>query len=288
MEPPGSNLGPVTASTRSQRQLHNLRQTFVEALDGVVATMRGLHPEDYDRPAALPGWDVRLLTGLALWQLTEMGYQLDRPSVTRPVTLETYAAHMLATAPRRHEHAAAIAGRDSGPSLGEQLLARAEEVTSAVQEGSLPPLVDTGAGQLSLLDFLRVHVTEAVVFSDDVHRSLAAHGRQTRPMERRPVATAVRALADILSARAPGQAIEVRVPPYAAVQVGDPASAVGGRLTPIPTHTRGTPPAVIEMDPTTFLRLMAGRLSWNEAVTSHAVAASGQRADLSPLLPLMP
>lgn len=249
--------------------------------------MQGLRAEDYDRPAALPGWDVRLLTGLALWQLTEMGNQLERPSVTRPVTLDTHAAHMLATAPRRHEQAAAIAGRDSGPSLGEQLLARAEEVAAAVQQGSLPPLVDTGAGQLSLLDFLRVHVTEAVVFSDDVHGALAPDGRQTRPMERRPVATAVRALADILSARAPGQAIEVRVPPHAAVQIGDPASAVGGLLAPLPTHTRGTPPAVIEMDPTTFLRLMAGRLSWNEAVASHAVAASGQRADLSPLLPLM-
>ena len=276
----------MTASTRSQRQLQHLRQTLVEALSGVAGTVRGLRAEDYDLPAGPPGWDVRLLTGLALFQLTEMGDRLARPSLARPVTLETYAAHLLATAPRRHEQAAAIAGRDSGPSLGQQLLARAEEITAAVQ-GSLPPLVDTGAGQLSLPDLLRVQVTEAVVYLNDVDGALAAHGGAPRPKQRGPVATAVRTLVDILAARAPGQAIEVRVPPSAAVQIGDPASATGVLLAPLPTHTRGTPPAVIEMDPTTFLRLMTGRLSWNEAMASHAVTASGQRADLSPLLPLM-
>jgi putative sterol carrier protein len=78
-----------------------------------------------------------------------------------------------------------------------------------------------------------------------------------------------------LQRRAPGRSVEVRVPPYAAVQV------IGGG-----THTRGTPRAVIEMDPETWLALAAGDLSWAEAVDAGRVRASGERADLSAYLPL--
>ncbi|SDB80079.1 Mycothiol maleylpyruvate isomerase N-terminal domain-containing protein [Raineyella antarctica] len=272
---------------RSQRQVQQLRQTLVDALHTMVETTRALHPEDYALPAPLPGWDVRLLTGLALGQLTDMAAQLERPSVTRPVNLDVYATHMLATASRRHSRAAAIADRDSGPRLGEQLISQAEELAVALGEGDLPPVVDTGAGQLSLLDFLRVHVTEIAVYCDDMRRGLAVTDRKVPPADRAVVATAVRALADVLAARTPGQAIEVRVPPFAAVQIGDPAATPAGRLVSAPTHTRGTPPAVIEMDPATFLQLCAGRLAWGEAVSTHAVSASGQRADLSRLLPVM-
>jgi len=78
-----------------------------------------------------------------------------------------------------------------------------------------------------------------------------------------------------LQERAPGRAVEVRVPPYAAVQV------IGGG-----THTRGTPRAVIETDADTWLALATGVLSWSDAVESGSVRASGERADLSPYLPL--
>ena len=79
----------------------------------------------------------------------------------------------------------------------------------------------------------------------------------------------------MLKTRAPGRAVEVRVPPYAAVQ------AIGGG-----THTRGTPRAVIETDAETWIALATGALSWDEAVASGRVHASGERADLSPYLPL--
>jgi hypothetical protein len=79
----------------------------------------------------------------------------------------------------------------------------------------------------------------------------------------------------MLKTRAPGRAVEVRVPPYAAVQ------AIGGG-----THTRGTPRAVIETDADTWIALATGALSWDEAVASGRVHASGERADLSPYLPL--
>jgi hypothetical protein len=79
----------------------------------------------------------------------------------------------------------------------------------------------------------------------------------------------------LLAERSPGNSVEVRVPPYAAVQ------AVAGVR-----HTRGTPPAVVELDADTWIALATGHLSWADAEAAGRVNASGQRADLSPLLPL--
>jgi hypothetical protein len=85
----------------------------------------------------------------------------------------------------------------------------------------------------------------------------------------------VKTTLNALTVKAPGRAIEVRVPPYAAVQCGEG-----------PTHTRGTPPNTIEMDAHTWLALASGELSWDQAVDSGAVLASGLRADLAQFLPL--
>lgn len=79
----------------------------------------------------------------------------------------------------------------------------------------------------------------------------------------------------VLEQRAPGRSVEVRVPPHAAVQV-----------VPGIRHTRGTPPAVVETDPETWVALASGRLSWESARSAGSVAASGERADLSDYLPL--
>ena len=79
----------------------------------------------------------------------------------------------------------------------------------------------------------------------------------------------------LLSEVAPGSSVEVRVPPYAAVQV------LGGT-----THKRGTPPAVVETSPHTWLELVHGRRQWSEALAAGEVLASGERSDLSDLLPL--
>jgi hypothetical protein len=87
--------------------------------------------------------------------------------------------------------------------------------------------------------------------------------------------TAVRWLLQVLAETAEGNTVEVRVPPYGAVQ------AIEG-----PRHTRGTPPNVIEMDAATWLALATGSLPWADAVASGAVHASGQRADLTAHLPL--
>lgn len=95
---------------------------------------------------------------------------------------------------------------------------------------------------------------------------------------RQPMAITCRSLCRWLEQRHPGRSVEVRVPPYAAVQCG-----IGGEG---PTHTRGTPPNVVETDPLTFLRMATGRLAWAEALAGGLVAASGQRADLSAVLPI--
>lgn len=87
--------------------------------------------------------------------------------------------------------------------------------------------------------------------------------------------TAVRFTLEELADVAPGNAVEVRVPPDGAVQ------AVEG-----PRHTRGTPPNVVETDPATWLALVTGTTTWADAVAAGAVRASGERADLSAWLPL--
>ncbi len=83
---------------------------------------------------------------------------------------------------------------------------------------------------------------------------------------------AVRYLLGLLAAAVPGRAVEVRIPPVAAVQ-----------CVPGPRHTRGTPPNVVETDPVSWIRLATGRLTWAEAVRAGAVQASGPRADLARL-----
>ena len=92
---------------------------------------------------------------------------------------------------------------------------------------------------------------------------------------RNTIATAVRYSLEEVTARAPGNSVEVRVPPFGVTQ------CVQG-----PRHTRGTPPNVIECDAGTWLAMVSGQLSWVDAVSSGRVAASGLRADLSGLLPL--
>jgi Bacterial SCP ortholog len=91
------------------------------------------------------------------------------------------------------------------------------------------------------------------------------------------VATAVRFTLEELASRAPGRTLEVRVPPYGAVQ------CVEG-----PRHTRGTPPNVIETDARTWLNLVTGQEDWVSALAGGKVHASGLRATLAEHLPLIP
>ena len=101
-------------------------------------------------------------------------------------------------------------------------------------------------------------------------------GEAERP-PRSVVGAAVKTTARWLAQQVPGRSVEVRIPPHVAVQ------CVEG-----PRHTRGTPPNVIETDAATWLKLATGVTTWAQAIEAGAVTASGNRADLSPYLPLRP
>ncbi len=131
-------------------------------------------------------------------------------------------------------------------------------------DAGVPPRrrVPVGSGQAAVAAWKgRRGETEATQVEVEVDRSV--------------LATAVRYTLEELGSRAPGRSVEVRVPPYGAVQ------CIEG-----PVHTRGTPPNVIEADAQTWLSLATGAVGWAEAVGSGRVRTSGQRADLRDLLPL--
>lgn len=90
------------------------------------------------------------------------------------------------------------------------------------------------------------------------------------------LAPAVRHTLELVAEEYPGHAVELRVPPYGAVQA-----------LPGVRHTRGTPPAVVETDAATWLALACGDLEWSDALTSGRVSASGERSDLAEILPLL-
>ncbi len=96
-------------------------------------------------------------------------------------------------------------------------------------------------------------------------------------LQRAELAGASRTVCALLARRYPGGTVELRIPPFAAVQLG-----IGDRGR----HTRGTPPNVVQMEPVVLLRLAGGSLTWEEALATHAVRASGIRSDLDLIWPL--
>jgi hypothetical protein len=95
--------------------------------------------------------------------------------------------------------------------------------------------------------------------------------------DRAAIAVAVRLTARTLAGLAPGASVEVRIPPFVAVQ------CISG-----PRHTRGTPPNVVETDPRTWLRLVTGLLDLDEAANRGALRLSGSRAgEIAAWLPLV-
>ncbi|MFG2521239.1 sterol carrier family protein [Streptomyces sp. NPDC048527] len=144
---------------------------------------------------------------------------------------------------------------------------------------TLPQALDrAGAGEpqtgaMTLADFLVTRIVELVVHTDDLNDALPG---LDVPYDRQALAACTRVLADTLAVKAPGASTEVRIPPFAVVQ------CVEG-----PRHTRGTPPNVVETDPLTWIRLATGRVEWRAVLDDAKVSASGERADLSRLLPLM-
>lgn len=105
--------------------------------------------------------------------------------------------------------------------------------------------------------------------------ALAAWRKDPEAVDRKTLATAVRFTLEELGERVPGNAVEVRVPPFGVTQ-----------CIPGPRHTRGTPPNVVETEAQTWLLLVTGAKTWAQVHADGQVRASGTRADLAGVLPL--
>ena len=225
---------------------------------------------EFARPSVLPGWDVRVLVGHVAGSKEGLAAHLRvrAEGPARPVA--EYVRDYAPAAAQISAQSVAAAGTD-GP---DELIARLRaplEVPAGVSDTTV---VAGPRGPISALDFARTRVLDLVVHCDDLARSLP--DADPVPLVRPALAGSVRTLAGVLAGQAPGRSVEVRVPPFVAVQ------AVAG-----PRHTRGTPPNVVETDPVTWLRLATGRTAFADALRAGLVRASGTRADLAPYLPVL-
>ncbi|MBA8794437.1 uncharacterized protein (TIGR03083 family) [Friedmanniella endophytica] len=234
------------------------------------------HGDRFDAATALPGWDVATLTGHLLVCLDGLADAPDRPTTERPLAMGLLVQRYRPAADEMTAAATARAVDRSPDALVADLATAIDRVTARYAAGRLPQTVGTPRGPARLAEFVRTRVVDLVVHADDL-RPVDPDGPPALP--RKPLAAACRTLTVILGEQHPGRSVEVRVPPYAAVQcgVGDPG----------PTHTRGTPPNVVETDPVSWLRLATGRVGWAELRAAGKVSASGNRADLSSVLPLL-
>jgi uncharacterized protein (TIGR03083 family) len=243
---------------------------FREQSAALADWLAELPPGAFAQPSVLAGWDVRTLVGHVLLVQRGLAARLADPTGEVAIPAAEYV--------RRYRPAAEHIAENTRATAGE--LAPAELVAQLRNADPLPTDVTArtvimgGRGPVTALDWVRTRIVDLVVHSDDLTRSLADHAPV--PLRRPALATAVRTLAEILAAQEPGRSVELRVPPFVAVQA-----------VPGPRHTRGTPPNVVETDPVSWLRLATGRAGFADAVASGTVRASGTRADLAPYLPLL-
>ncbi len=238
----------------------------------VLDAVRALDPADHARPTRLGDWTVRELVVHVARQIEAMSRVLAEPSPAGPadLPLNRWALSTAAVAGRLDADTREAVAACPDP------LARLTAAVRALEDDLALPLPDRTVrirlGTLPAAHFAVTRLVELVVHTDDL---TAATGLAV-PFDRYALAATVRLLADALADKAPGNSVEVRIPPYAAVQ-----------CVPGPRHTRGTPPNVVETDPLTWLRLACGRTGWAAALDDALVTASGERADLSGYLPVL-
>lgn len=241
-------------------------------ISGLLAT---LDDDELRRPVPHPQADsVHALLAWLVVCASEVLSALSTSTSARPVDVGDL---ILGGRVRQHakgDLAAELAAHQDGRTLAIHLGQQMDEIQVRVGEPTVPAVVSTDGRAARTLDLLRATAVDLVLAADDLAASLP--GREMR-WSRECVATATRALAEALAGRHPGRSIEVRVPPYAAVQCGTGDD---------PTHTRGTPPNVVEIEPMTFVRLAHGRTRFADELRQGRVTASGTRSDLSAWFPL--
>ena len=224
---------------------------------------------DWSAPSAVNGWTLRELVAHFGLVADSVRAASETMSDEKPLRLGDYIATYRLSADdidaRTREWA-------SGDGFLFAVDASAVQAEQAMAEVVGNPVVAARRGPIRWVDFLRTRCIELSIHTDDLVRSAEVGPTMSRPC----LQVSTRALADVLGWRAPGRSVEVRVPPFAAVQCVKGVS-----------HKRGTPPAVVETDPATFCRLAAGRITWDAATASGALRFSGLRTDLTPYLPLL-
>jgi uncharacterized protein (TIGR03083 family) len=254
------------------------QDAMLEQSRTTLGWLQGLAPEAFERPTVLPGWSVRQLAGHLLLVHTGLTQSLDQPTKATALHIHEFVKRYRRDVEMITAATLEASAGLTGPEVVAELESAIDDLAITLEAGvPTSQVISTRRGPITIEDYLATRIVELVVHTDDLNRSLP----QTAPaqLHRSALARCTRTLAGILTGQRPGRSVEVRVPPYAAVQcaIGDPG----------PTHTRGTPPNVVETDPLTFLRLATGRISWADAAAAGSVHASGLRANLSPVLPLL-
>ncbi|MFH9728271.1 sterol carrier family protein [Streptomyces sp. NPDC017254] len=261
-------MPPAKKRTRSYDSAKT-RAAVLAQFRHVREAVEALTPEQLDGPTRLGEWTVRELAAHLAWMVDSVPQLLAMPERGQDrLALLDWPSATAGAAERIDAHTRGIDASDL-PGLYARVAEEYERALADAPDGRLLPL---SFGAMTLADFLVTRTVELVVHTDDLNAATGAG----IPFDRQALAACTRLLADAVAAKAPGGAVEVRIPPYAVVQ------CVEG-----PRHTRGTPPNVVETDPLTWLRLATGRAGWATELDEARVAASGERADLRDLLPLM-
>jgi uncharacterized protein (TIGR03083 family) len=232
-------------------------------------------PDDvFPEPTRLAGWRVAELVAhfAACVNAVPRRIAESPPPAEQLLTVPQYLTAAPSAGDIIAQREIDTAVRESPSQLRESLSLALVNLRDAIADARGERVVNTRFGAMRLDDFVVTRCLEGVVHGLDLAQ---APGVVTvSDLEALRITT--RALLDTMTAKAPGRAVELRVPPIAAVQ------CVEG-----PRHTRGTPPNVVETDPNTWIELAAGRVRWADAVADGRVRASGERSDLGALLPLL-
>lgn len=236
------------------------------AVQHLAQTLADQFPILLDAAGATSRWALAELINLC----EELIAALDEPTQTTPDSLARFATNRDMDVLAHNQTVRSIIGTESPRTLRNQAANATSQAIAALARPSLPPAVNTPVGPVRTSDLLRALTIEASLLADHCRASLDPPG----------TAQCTRALASILGERFPGRTIEVRVPPYTAVQLAS--------LTAGPQHHRGTPPNVVEMDTRTFWELCTGMLSWDGAREAHRLRVSGVHAgDVATMLPVV-
>lgn len=245
-------MPPVRSSS-----YETLRGAFDAQAALVVQALAGADPA---APTECAGWSVRDLDHHLGAITSGLAKLLGQPS---PGPADTSVAGWAAALPELAPLVDADA-RTEGVGLAEAL----PDLSSALDTATPTQVVAQRTGRHPLPDALLFRLVELVAHGRDLPVPLAP--------DRSALRLVVKALTGLIAETAPGRHVELRVPPFSAVQ------CVEG-----PRHTRGTPPNVVEIDPVAFVELCTGRLAWTPAKADGRVRTWGDRADLSPWLPLL-